>query len=103
MHLLRRGLDGQRPLAARPRDLSRLAGGAGGRYPLRPDPDRCVPPADEALSRLERKVKSGENRKTRRGKMGGVHKTVNSHSSLLCFGCSCILFCYVITWNRTDL
>lgn len=34
---------------------------------------------------------------------GGVHKTVNSHSSMHCCDCSCILFCYVIVWDRTDL
>ena len=26
----------------------------------------------------------------------GIHKPVNSHSSLLCCGCSCTLFCCVI-------
>ena len=35
--------------------------------------------------------------------MGGVHKTVNSHSSMLCCGCSCIFSCYVIMWNRINL
>ena len=34
---------------------------------------------------------------------GGVHKTVNSHSSSLCCGYSCILSCYVIIWSQTDL
>lgn len=37
------------------------------------------------------------------GHKAGVHKTVDSHSSLHCCGCSCIPFCYVITWNQTDL
>lgn len=35
--------------------------------------------------------------------MGWVQKTVNSHSSLHCCGCSCIVSCNVIIWNRTDL
>lgn len=30
---------------------------------------------------------------------GDGRKTVNSHSSLHCCGCSCILFCYMIVWN----
>lgn len=33
----------------------------------------------------------------------GIHKTVNSHSSLHCCGCSCILSCYVIIWDQTNL
>ena len=42
-------------------------------------------------------------RKRTDAQMGGVHKTATSHSRLLCCGCSCILFCCVITWNRTEL
>ena len=37
------------------------------------------------------------------GRRDGIHKTVNSHSSMHYCGCSCILSCYVIIWNQTDL
>lgn len=36
-----------------------------------------------------------DGKKRARGKCG-VHKTVNSHSSLHCCGCSCTFSCYVI-------
>lgn len=36
-------------------------------------------------------------------KKRSAHKTVNSHNRLNRCVCSCILSCYVITWNRTHL
>ena len=35
--------------------------------------------------------------------LGGVRKTTNSHSSLHCCGCSCILSCYMIILGRQDI
>ena len=38
---------------------------------------------------------------TQKGRQrAGVRKTVNSHRSLNCGGCSCILSCYVIMWTE---
>lgn len=41
--------------------------------------------------------------KDKRGAWGGGRKTVNSHSSLHCCGCSCILSCSMIIWSRQDI
>ena len=46
---------------------------------------------------------NSNNGKSVPAESGGGRKTVNSHSSLHCCGCSCILSCYMIIWGRQDI